>query len=45
MKVAILSVSEKGYDLSLKIKNELDNDLICYFMNMMQSLLLWLLAY
>lgn len=26
MKVAILSVSEKGYDLSLKIKNELDND-------------------
>ena len=26
MKLAILSVSKKGYDLSLKIKNELDND-------------------
>lgn len=26
MKVGILSVSKKGYDLSLKIKNELDND-------------------
>ena len=26
MKLAILSVSKKGYDLSLKLKNELDND-------------------
>ena len=26
MRLAILSVSKKGYDLSLKIKNKLDND-------------------